>query len=77
MLGGLIMAKTVLIDPPRGWLYGFPKPIPQDCQHRTLAWLVENGYPQKEIDSYGDYFYCRYLQVEEEDVENTSIKSKG
>ena len=70
------MKTVTMIDPPRGWIYGFPKPIPKDCQHRTIAWLVENGYPQSEIDSYGDYFYCRYFQVEE-DTENNSIKSKG
>jgi hypothetical protein len=27
-------------------------------------WLVAEGYPQKEIDSYGDHFYCRYWEEE-------------
>lgn len=75
--------KDYLIDPPSGWRYGFPKLIPKSERHRTLAWLVENGYPQAEIDSYGDFFYCRYLEVDNEEivqghykvVENTPAKS--
>ena len=68
------MSKTVtLIDPPSGWLYGFPKPIPKEERSRTLAWLVENGYPQKEIDLYGNFFFCRYFETEAENA----IESKG
>jgi hypothetical protein len=52
-----------MIDPPGGWKYGFPKVIPVDHQTRTLAWLVEEGYPQSEIDSYGKHFYCRYWNL--------------
>lgn len=53
------------IDPPEGWRFGFPKVIPDDCEDK-IKWLVENGYPQKLIDSYGDHFYCRHW-IEEED----------
>lgn len=52
--------ENVMIDPPEGWRYGFPKMIPAEHQNRTLEWLVEQGYPQKMIDSMGDHFYCRY-----------------
>lgn len=52
-----------MIDPPSGWKYGFPKELPQDVKD-TKKWLVENGYPQHEIDSCGDYFYCRYWEQE-------------
>jgi hypothetical protein len=48
-----------MIDPPSGWQYGFPKAIPDDVID-TMKWLVENGYPQKVIDSYGDHFYSRH-----------------
>jgi len=48
-----------MIDPPSGWRYGFPKVIPNDVKD-VKEWLVENGYPQSEIDDYGDYFYCRF-----------------
>jgi len=63
----------LIIDPPGGWRYGFPKPIPEEHQKRTKEWLVENGYPQKEIDSYGEYFYCRYWTMPE--VEDESEES--
>ncbi len=52
------MTQT-MIDPPSGWRYGFPKPIPEDQLGRTREWLVENGYPQSEIDALGDRFYYR------------------
>jgi hypothetical protein len=61
--------KTVtMIDPPSGWKYGFPKPIDlQESKGRVLEWLVENGYPQKEIDACGEHFYSRYWETEIED----------
>jgi hypothetical protein len=53
----------LMIDPPEGWAYGFPKVIPKEHQTRTLEWLVEQGYPQKKIDAYGKHFYCRYWNI--------------
>lgn len=50
-----------VIDPPSGWKYGFPKPIPSDVQD-VEQWLVDNGYPQEEINKLGKYFYCRYWE---------------
>ena len=61
---------TRMIDPPSGWKYDFPKPIPDDVKDIN-KWLVEQGYPQKEIDSYGEYFYCRYWNQPEEDTLKT------
>jgi len=61
------MKKTVImIDPPSGWKYGFPKAMPKmfDTYKEQLAWLVSEGYPQKEIDSMGDHFYCKYYEEE-------------
>lgn len=55
--------KTVLVDPPSGWLYGFPKPMPADTAD-VIAWLVENGYPRKNIDLLGDHFYVKYSENE-------------
>jgi len=54
------------IDPPSGWRYGFPKVLPEDVTD-TIKWLVENGYPQHEIDACGDHFYCRHWFTEIED----------
>ena len=53
-----------MIDPPSGWLYGFPKELPEGVEN-VLAWLVENGYPQKEIDKLGEHFYCSHWYKEE------------
>ena len=53
-----------MIDPPSGWKYGFPKVLPNDVTD-TLKWLVENGYPQGEIDEFGDNFCCRHWTEEE------------
>lgn len=56
--------KVKYIDPPEGWKYGFPKPIPENVDD-TRAWLVANGYPQKMIDELGDYFFVRGFWKEE------------
>jgi hypothetical protein len=53
----------MLIDPPSGWMYGFPKQLPKDVQNIN-TWLVENGYPQRLIDEFGEYFYVRYIGEE-------------
>jgi len=52
-----------MIDPPSGWKYGFPKPIPDKVEN-VLEWLVSEGYPQSEIDACGKHFYCRYWETE-------------
>jgi len=51
------------IDPPSGWMYGFPKLLPDNVVD-VNKWLVENGYPQSKIDSYGEHFYCWYSEGE-------------
>jgi hypothetical protein len=56
--------KRHMIDPPSGWKYGFPKELPPGVED-TLAWLVENGYPQAEIDRMGDNFYCGHWYRED------------
>ena len=63
--------KELMIDPPSGWRYGFPKIMPLEARTRTLEWLVENGYPQHEIDNMKEHFYCRYWEQEfdEEEIE--------
>jgi hypothetical protein len=57
---------VTMIDPPSGWKYGFPKVLPQrfDTWEEQRAWLVSEGYPQKEIDACGDHFYSRYWEQE-------------
>jgi hypothetical protein len=54
----------ILIDPPSGWKYGFPKPY--RYHHETTTglerWLLKNGYPQSLIDQ-GLAEFCRYVDV--------------
>ena len=61
------MAKVEYIDPPSGWKYGFPKVLPESVED-VMKWLVENGYPQHEIDSCGKHFHCRHWEEEVENV---------
>jgi len=60
--------KKLICDPPSGWKYGFPKEIPYEVTEEdggTRNWLLENGYPQSEIDSCGDHFYVRFWEQSE------------
>jgi len=55
----------MLVDPPNGHLYGFPKEVPEgwfstmEWKERK-AWFIKNGYPEKIIDDYGNMFYCTH-----------------
>jgi len=53
-----------MIDPPSGWKYGFPKPIPNDVKD-IYKWLVDNGYPKNIIDELGEFFFFRCWEVED------------
>ena len=58
--------KILIIDPPSGWMYGFPKAISRDAALFDLdEWLVHNGYPQKLINM-GMSKYCRFWEQEDE-----------
>jgi hypothetical protein len=43
------MTKRTIIDPPEGWRYGFPKPIPEDITGLG-EWLFGEGYPYDLIE---------------------------
>ena len=49
----------LIIDPPAGWMYGFPKPFDIMKEQDLVEWLLANGYPQDLIDK-GMAKYCRY-----------------
>lgn len=57
-----------MIDPPSGWKYGFPKPVPDNYRYMTWEeveeWLISEGYPEQEIERCGNHFYCRYWDQE-------------
>ena len=65
------------IDPPSGWKYGFPKIHDGAKDGDILAWLVEQGYPQAEIDSLGSQFYWRSWAANDQPKEfNQGIATK-
>ena len=43
------MTRKTYIDPPSGWKYGFPKELPEGIED-LRAWLIENGYPEKDVE---------------------------
>ena len=70
--------QSVMIDPPSGWRYGFPKQAPADIRDMSSGelneWLVKNGYPQEEIDIWlegGKYDGppCRFFIAEAKNAE--------
>ena len=62
--------KVLMCDPPSGWKYGFPKPLPADLgeDESIFPWLLSEGYPQSEIDKLGKSFYCRYWEEAVDDA---------
>lgn len=59
----LIMSEAIkikMVDPPSGWKYGFPKPMPEDLnsEKERVKWFLNNGYPQDLINE-GMLKYCR------------------
>lgn len=48
---------SLWVDPPAGWKYGFPKLW--DRVGDMDEWIVAQGYPKKEMESYGKYFFVR------------------
>ena len=63
--------KVTMCDPPEGWKYGFPKPVPEE--YHTLGddfdlkrWLVNEGYPQ-ELTTWR-WFRCRFWEKDLDDA---------
>lgn len=47
------MATPLMIDPPEGWRYGFPKAYDKSAvedDEELREWLLKNGYPAKLIN---------------------------
>lgn len=59
--------KALMIDPPSGWKYGFPKELTVDGTQTVTEWLVDHGYPKEMIDKMGEHFYCRHWEEEVEE----------
>lgn len=62
------MSKITIVDPPSGWQYGFPKPIPADIlgdDEKFADWLFMQGYPADQIEF--ALKYSRYWEGDDYD----------
>ena len=58
--------KTVkYVDPPSGWMYGFPKEVPTGVVTDD-QWFIDNGYPKALVDA-GMLKWTRHFTKEVED----------
>lgn len=66
------MARKLMVDPPQGWRYGFPKYIDEQEGIKLLDmiiddltdWLLDRGYPMALRDQAG---WCRFMWIDTED----------
>lgn len=61
----------LFIDPPKGWLYGFPKIWDEEKDGHFEEWLVSQGYPAQMIKNYGEAFFVRQWVAEDEDTSDS------
>jgi len=60
------MPQVMMIDPPQGWMHGFPKPLPEDISPGdTKDWLISEGYPKELAENMP---YCRQWMQESSEV---------
>jgi hypothetical protein len=63
----------LMIDPPSGWKYGFPKPYDQKKDGHLKTFLKKNGYPTKDIDFALENCRMFYEEIEVIKTKNKSI----
>lgn len=42
--------KRIMVDPPSGWLYGFPMVLDKPEDMLFKDWLILKGYPAKDAE---------------------------
>ncbi len=52
-----------MIDPPGGYLYGFPKVFDAPDGTSIEDWLLARGYPRREIEAFSHGVPCRVYYV--------------
>ena len=65
----------MMIDPPSGWRYGFPKAYDENKDGDLRAFLKSNGYPEKNIDFALEN--CRMFYEEIEAIKTMKTKNKS
>ena len=48
--------KQMMVDPPDGWRYGFPKLW--DGEENLIMFLIKNGYPDQQVR-----FALKYMRM--------------
>lgn len=56
----------MMVDPPGGWRYGFPKKMPDNVED-MVEWIISEGYPRDVMESYGKFFFVRMWEEDELD----------
>lgn len=51
------------VDPPQGYLYGFPKVYDAEVDPPMPEWLVANGYPSRDVNE--RWFMVRSWNVQD------------
>jgi hypothetical protein len=61
------MATYLIVDPPSGWMYGFPKAVLDEASYEKdpEGWFLQNGYP-KELIAEGMLNHVRFWREEKE-----------
>lgn len=59
----------ILVDPPSGWMHGFPAPLQDDYEQQQLK---DAGYPEKDIPL--TIKYSRYIADTKEELLNLGEK---
>lgn len=61
--------KTLWVDPPSGWMWGFPKFVDDEYNEMgedKTEWYLKHGYPQSEIDAgMLQYIRCGLEKIDE------------
>lgn len=55
--------EEIYVDPPEGWLFGFPKVWDKNKFPDLKIWLIQEGYPKSEIELYGKDFCCKFYNT--------------
>ena len=57
--------KSIWVDPPEGWKYGFPAIYNPDTDGQMSEWIISKGYPIQIIKEYGESWAVRCWPVAE------------
>ena len=57
--------KVIMMDPPGGWRYGFPKPYLPNRGENFIQWLIREGYPPDECEWAMKYMRSWEAEIDE------------